>query len=215
MTSLEKIGLLGGTFDPVHYGHLRAALEIKTILALDSVLFIPCKHPVHKNHELTTPAMARYTMLQYAIAKEKNFFVSDVEISKNTPSYTIDTLSLLREKHPKASFCLLLGTDAFLTLPTWHRWKELLNHTHLIVMTRPGSSLTFTEPLHTFFKEHLLDDREGLDQNTSGFIYVQEITSLDISATAIRHQLKAGLSPRFLLPDEVLAYIDEHRLYKF
>jgi nicotinate-nucleotide adenylyltransferase len=213
MIMKKKIGLLGGTFDPIHNGHLRAALEIKTILQLDEIIFIPCKQSVLKPLEPSANAEQRMSMLQLAIAHEKGFKTDDRELVRDSPSFMIETLISLRQENPDVGLYLLLGGDAFLGLPAWHRWRELLDYAHLIVMARPGYPLALPSPLDSFFNEHKLDDTDELEQNTHGFIYVQDITPLGISASAIRHQLKAQLSPRFLLPDEVLAYIIQQHIY--
>jgi nicotinate-nucleotide adenylyltransferase len=212
MSSL--IGVFGGTFDPIHNGHLRVALEVQQILQLSQVRFIPCKQPVHKEHGPYATDQQRLAMLQLAIAQEPSFIADDREITRHTPSYMVDTLISLKKDYPKATLCLLLGLDSFLSLPSWHHWQSLLSSAHLIVMTRPGCLTNMGSALQQVFEQHQLDDLGGLQHNSAGSIYVQDVTSLEISATAIRSQLKAGLNPRYLLPDDVLNYIHQHQIYQ-
>lgn len=208
------IGVFGGTFDPIHNGHLRVALEIQQILQLSQVRFIPCKQPVHKEHGPYATDQQRLAMVQLAIAQEPAFIADDREITRHTPSYMVDTLASLKKDYPKATLCLLLGLDSFLSLPSWHHWQSLLSYSHLIVMTRPGCLSNMGSALQQVFEQHQLDDMDGLQHNSAGSIYVQDVTSLEISATAIRSQLKAGLNPRYLLPDDVLSYIHQHQIYQ-
>ncbi len=208
-----SIGILGGTFDPVHFGHLRAALEIKQILQLDKMHFIPCRSPVHKDSDTVASAQQRLAMLNIAVTGVNGFVVDDREILKDRPSYMLDTLKNMRQDFADAPLCLLLGSDAFLQLPTWHNWRELLDYAHIIVMTRPGYPLRFDDELKDYFEQNKLDDYDNLKDNTAGFIYVQEISAIDISATNIRALLRANVTPRYLLPDDVLAYITQHAIY--
>lgn len=208
----KMIGLLGGTFDPVHFGHLRAALEVQQILHLSQVHFLPCQMPVHKN---TTQTLAKHrlAMLTLATQSEPTFIVDTREVYRDTPSYMIETLQSLREEFKEASLLLLLGSDVFPELPTWHQWEHILDYAHIIIMLRPNKRLVLETALKQYLEQHTVHDAGILETETHGGIYVQAITALDISSTMIRYQLDAGLNPRYLLPDAVLAYIKEQNLY--
>lgn len=209
----QPIGILGGTFDPVHFGHLRTALEIQEILNLQEVRFIPCQMPVHKDKAHASPAQ-RLAMLNIALEGQAGFICDDRELTRNTPSYMLETLQSLRKEMPQTPLCLILGTDAFNGLDTWHQWEKLTNFAHIILVLRGNTAFNPTETLGAWLKEHKLDDPQGLYDNSAGYCYVQNITQLEISATHIRSQLAAGISPRYLLPDVVLNYIHEQGLYQ-
>ncbi len=210
------IGILGGTFDPVHFGHLRLAEELAQKLGLSEVRFIPSGRPWHRTPPGATP-MQRLEMVSRAIAGNPRFVLDEREVRKNAPGYTVETLSEVRQEIGREQpMCLLVGADAFLGLPTWHRWRELFELAHIVVAYRPGFSLL----------QEQLDDllRKEIGQRTSadpcdlqglpgGRIMACQITPLGISATAIRAEIQAGLSPRYLLPEDVLDYIRMHQIY--
>jgi nicotinate-nucleotide adenylyltransferase len=193
----RRIGLLGGTFNPVHIGHLRAALEVAEFMLLDELRLIPSARPPHRDTPQAS-AEQRLAMVELAVAGEARLTVDDRELRRDKPSYTVDTLESLRaELAAGDQLFLLLGWDAFCGLPSWHRWQELLEHCHLLVLQRPDAD---SDPLSL----------EGPGGQIS-FIWQ---TPLAISATQIRHLLATGRSARYLLPDAVLAYIQAHDLYR-
>jgi nicotinate-nucleotide adenylyltransferase len=208
----RPIGIFGGTFDPVHYGHLRPALELYQDLGLDHVRFIPAAHPPHREAPRVSPGK-RLALLRMAVAGEPALRVDDRELRRPGPSFMVDTLESLRRDLAPAPLCLLLGEDAFLGLPGWHRWGEILGLAHLVVATRPGSMQVRDARLTTLLAEHRVDDPNLLMQSTAGCVLVHSVTPLGISATAIRGLLKMGLSARFLLPDEVLEAVLVQGLY--
>lgn len=218
---MNRIGILGGAFDPIHFGHLRMAQELAESLGLCQVRFIPTASPPHRPLP-QTPAAHRLAMVQLAIEGNPLFSCDDREIRRHaeqpTPSYTIDTLgSLERELGRDVRLCLLLGGDAFLGLPTWHRWTELLQHCDIVVAHRPGAELqseTLPQPLQVLLRSTATQKVEDLDQFPLGRILMQPITALDISATRIREDLKQGKSPRYLMPDGVIDYIRRQQLYR-
>ncbi len=212
MSICAPIGVWGGTFDPVHFGHLRTALELCQQLKLGQVRFVPCQQPVHKDRVYAT-AEHRLAMLQLACAEQSAFYVDDRELTRNTPSFMIDTLISLRKEFPSIPLALLMGSDAFVNLPVWHRWQQLLHYAHIVVVNRPGYRLEVGSKLQSMLDKHKLDHANGLGRQLAGGILIQTTTALDISATLIRNQLRANLSPRFLLPDAVQAYIQTHQLY--
>ena len=202
------IGIFGGTFDPVHYGHLRSALELKELFELDHIRLIPCAQPVHRDEPSATAAQ-RLEMLQIALQNQSDFVVDAQELERSGGSYTFHTLEKLRFDYPNEPLLLFIGSDAFNEFTTWFRWRELFNFAHIVVITRPNAALN---PLDDFFKSRLTDDKSQLKQ-LAGRLFFQEITQLAISATAIRGMIAAKQNPRFLLPDAVLDYIFKHQLY--
>lgn len=202
------IGIFGGTFDPIHYGHLRSALELKELFELDHVRLIPCAQPVHRNQPMAT-AEQRLAMLQLATQNQTDFVVDAQELQREGGSYTFHTLTALRTIYSNVPLLLFVGSDAFNEFTTWFRWQELFELAHIVVITRPNTALN---PLHDFFKNRLTTDKQQLKQ-LAGCLFFQEITQLSISATAIRGMIAARRNPRFLLPDAVIDYIIQHQLY--
>lgn len=209
------IGLLGGTFDPIHYGHLRLAETLADKLGLDEVRFIPAATPPHRQLP-ETAAQHRCEMVRLAIENNPRFVLDDRELKREGASYTIDTLCALhRELGAEVSLCLIMGSDAFAGLDGWHRWQELLDHCHMALVERPNVALTSTlhAPLQALLRDRYAEDCKSLAASPAGRISIQRMTALDISATGIRNDLMHGRSPRYLLPDNVIAYIEHHQLY--
>jgi len=207
------IGLYGGTFDPVHYGHLRTAVEVQTALRLDEIRFIPCRVPAHR----TTPAASpeqRVRMLELALASaEPGLCIDARELHRPGPSYMVDTLMSLREELPETPLGLILGLDAFRTLPSWQRWQDLFALTHFIVMQRPGTEADFPAELTHVLKQRLSADPAVLRQTPAGRVMRLDVIQLDNSSTRIRQILAAGHSARYLTPDAVLDYMHGQGLY--
>ena len=213
--SLAPLGIFGGTFDPVHYGHLRPALELREQLRLGEVRFIPAAQPPHRGTP-TASSGQRLVMLQRAVAGIAGFTIDERELQRSGPSYMVDTLRSLRNEVGERPLVLLLGLDAFLGLPGWHQWQELTSLAHIAVATRPGwerEQLQARAELHELLALHGSDDPVVLRQSRAGRIVMAPVTPLAISATMIRERLREGFSVRFLLPDDVLSYIEEKRLY--
>ena len=206
------IGILGGTFDPVHFGHLRPALEIQQQLGLQQVRLVPCRIPPHRPQPQASAAQ-RAAMLQAAIRGHPGLCIDTRELERDGPSWTLDTLVALRAEPGGQGMCLLLGMDAFLGLSTWHRWRELLDYCHMVVMTRPGSVLPEQGVLADFIGLHQVPDVDALQQYATGMLLFHPVTQLDISATSIRKQVAAGQDPGYLLPDRVIDIIDKEGLY--
>lgn len=208
-----KIAVLGGTFDPIHNGHLRVALEMKQQLGLDEVRLLPCHRPPHRGAPGGS-SDARIAMVRLAVSECPELQVDDRELQRDQASYTIDTLrDLRRELGDDVSLIWALGVDAFASLDTWHLWRELLDHAHLLVLARPGYCL----PEQGAVAE-LLRARQAsasmLDEQSRGAIVLPALSLLAISATAIRTQIARGESPQYLLPDAVWRYIVSHNLYR-
>lgn len=203
------IGVYGGTFNPVHYGHLRTALEVKELFDLEQLRLIPCRLPPHRQQPDVDGYM-RLTMLNLALADTPGLFADGRELDREGPSYMVDTLASLRAEYSDSTLILCIGTDAFASLERWHLWQKLFDYAHIVVMTRP----TYQMPvLSKFLSERLTDERRQIQQTKAGYLFFQTVTALDISATAIRQLIAAGRSPKFLLPDSVIAYIQQHQLY--
>ncbi len=208
----QPIGLLGGTFDPIHFGHLRTALEMYQVHELAEVRLIPCYRPVHRKLPVASPEH-RLAMVKKAIADEPALKVDDCEIQRKGPSYTIDTLEILREQLPHTPLCLIMGIDALLGFLSWHRWEDILKLAHLIIAHRPQYHLPQTGIIAELLKERLKHHSSAVHESLSGHIVLHPVTPLEISATDIRKQIAAGKNPRYLLPDAVYQYIEQHGVY--
>jgi nicotinate-nucleotide adenylyltransferase len=206
------IGILGGTFDPVHFGHLRPALEVQEALALDEVRLVPCHIPPHRA-EPHASAAQRVAMLEAAVRAHPPLGIDIRELQRHGASYTFDTLVSLREELGDAGVCLLLGMDAFATLTTWHRWSELTDLCHLVVMTRPGAETPAGAELADLIRRHRAPDAAALRGRPAGGLLFQPVTALAISASHIRRLLAQGLSAAFLMPEAVIAFIHQEGLY--
>jgi nicotinate-nucleotide adenylyltransferase len=204
------IGIFGGTFDPIHYGHLRSALEVKEIFGLTEVRLIPSAQPPHREQPAAT-ALMRLQMLELAIKNQPGLIIDTRELNRHGASYMVDTLKSLRLEFRDEPLLLFIGSDAFNHLKTWHQWQDLFDTAHIVVMTRPGFEI---QNLDVFFKVRLAGEITELAQNTAGKLYFQQVTQLDISATAIRNMIAEQHNPGFLLPDSVIAYIRQHKLYQ-
>lgn len=202
------IGILGGSFDPIHFGHLRTALDVQQKLGLDEIRLIPLRDPPHRG-DLFCNAETRLAMVQTAVADEPLFRVDDRELRRSGKSYTLDTLLSLREEFgERQSICLLMGTDAFRGFPGWYKPTEILKQVHLVIMQRPG------EKTPEIYLDRTTTSVEALKRSAAGRIILLPVTQLDISATRIRAMLRAGISPRYLLPEPVLSFIQQHSLYR-
>lgn len=208
-----KVAIFGGTFDPVHNGHLRLALELKQQLQLDQMRLLPCHRPPHRAVPAVTSAQ-RTALVHLAVAECPALQVDERELQREQASYTIDTLIELRsELGEETSLLWVLGVDAFAGLNTWHRWRELLDYAHLVVVARPGYTLPEQGEL-----ADLLQARQSspavLDDRSRGAIVLPSLSLLAISATAIRAQIARGESPQFLLPDAVWRSIASQQFYR-
>ena len=210
----RRIGIFGGTFDPVHNGHLRTALEVGELLALDELRLVPASVPPHRGAPVATAA-ERLRMLQLAADANPGFIVDDRELVRGGASYSIDTLRSLRaEVGAPARLCLILGLDAFAAIDTWKEWRQLSDHAHIVVVQRPGAAMVLGEEAGRWAAAKFASDAEqALGGAAHGSILRLELTQLAISASQIRALLAGGRSPRYLLPDVVLDYIRENRIY--
>ena len=204
------IGIYGGTFNPVHYGHLRSALEVKEIFELDEIRLIPCYQPALKNQP-TVSALKRLEMLELAVANHAGFVCDNRELVRQGASYMVDTLALLKDDYPNQNLLLFIGSDAFAGLTQWYQWQTLFDYAHIVVMTRPDAKKIV---LNDFFKTRVVNLSSELKHASAGKLYFQNITQLAISSTIIRGLLSAQRSIHFLVPSNVINYIQYNKLYR-
>jgi nicotinate-nucleotide adenylyltransferase len=209
-----KVGIFGGTFDPVHIGHLRAAEEIREQYMLDKIYFVPACIPPHKRTlEITDPGL-RLTMLKRAIRGNSFLYTSDIEIKNQGVSYSINTVKVFQKRYKKLYF--IIGIDAFLEINTWYNYREIFNYTNFIIMDRPFNRKT---PANTLFPSDIRKDIDRIDEGTfkhasGNEIYMQRVTQLDISSTKIRDSARNGKSIKYLVPQRVETFIDKMGLYR-
>ncbi|MEM7377796.1 MAG: nicotinate-nucleotide adenylyltransferase [Pseudomonadota bacterium] len=198
-----RIGVLGGTFDPIHVGHLRPSLDVCRALTLDEVRFVPCHLTPHRPQP-ERPSAVRADMVALAVGEVPEFVLDDRELRRDVPSYTVDTLSAMRAEWPDAELYFLLGVDSLNGLNRWHRWTELLELAHLALMRRPGHALNaFASGL---LAEHGLAASDARGRPAGGIVTV-DTTALDVSSTALRTLLAAGHDPKYLVPDGVREFL--------
>ena len=210
---MKPIGVFGGTFDPIHYGHLRSAFEMLQALDFDEVRFMPCGDPPHRGVTYAT-ADLRYRLVRLAIEGQDGFVADDRELQRDGLSYTVDTLISLREEFPDRSLGLIVGMDAFLGLPGWHRWDEILDVAHIVVAHRPGWKAPDIGVLGDLITEHGTHRVDDLHAAMCGRIHIHAVTQLEIASTEIRDLINAGRDPRFLMPDAVRHEINETKIYR-
>jgi nicotinate-nucleotide adenylyltransferase len=208
----RAIGIFGGTFDPIHFGHLRTAFEMLQALDFDEIRFVPCGNPPLRGRTFAD-ARLRFRMVEAAIAGQDGFVSDDRELRRDGPSYSIDTLLGLREEFPGRSLGLIVGMDAFLGLSKWHRWDEILDLAHIVVAHRPGWKAPDIGPLGEWISDYGTHRVDDLHEATHGHIYIHAVTQLEIASTEIRDLVAAGRNPRFLMPDAVSRVIEETSVY--
>lgn len=206
-----QIGILGGTFDPIHYGHIRPTMEVKQALALDKILLLPNHIPPHKQApNLST--LQRLTMVNDVCQQIDGFELCDIEAKRDAPSYTVLTLELLRAQYPHDSLYFIMGMDSFIQLPSWYQWQRLFELAHIVVCQRPGWQLSPNSPM-----QHLLQQRQVSGSPTSvathGLIFPVTVTEQAISSTQIRAALAKGDIPHDVLMPVTLDYIQKQQLY--
>lgn len=193
--SRRRIGVMGGTFDPIHHGHLVAASEVQAQFGMEQVIFVPTGQPWQKGHEEVSSAEDRYLMTVVATASNPRFSVSRADIDRGGPTYTIDTLGDLKEQYPDAELYFITGADALAQILSWHRVQELFELAGFIGVTRPGYALNV---------EHL----------PRGSVSLVEIPAMAISSTGCRQRVEEGMPVWYLVPDGIVQYITKRRLYR-
>lgn len=209
---MKPLGLFGGTFDPIHFGHLRTAFELLQVLSLGELRFVPAGNPPHRDVPLVA-AELRLAMVRAAIATQPGFTVDDREVRRVGPSYTVTTLGELRAETPQRPLVLVVGMDAFLGLPTWHQWRDILQLAHLGVAHRPGWRAPTSGTLGELLQERGTDRVADLHEAPAGRIFVHPVTQLEISSTDLRNIILSGRDPRYLVPDAVRDIIRESGCY--
>ena len=206
------IGVFGGTFDPIHYGHLRTGYELLKSLELGEVRYLPCAEPAHRGRPVAS-GKVRLEMVSAALAGQPGLVADDRELRRGGSSYSVDTLLDMRREFPDCTLCLIVGMDAFLGFPAWHRWRELFDLAHVIVARRPGWAAEMPDLLKAVLEDRETVNTGDLHQARAGCIYIHTATQLEISSTAIRKMTAAGEEPRFLVPDSVCEIIKQSGCY--
>jgi nicotinate-nucleotide adenylyltransferase len=209
---MMPIGIFGGTFDPIHFGHMRTAFEMLQALRLAEVRFIPAGSPPLRDSPLADAAL-RLAMVRAAIGGQPGFVVDDREVRREGPSYTVLTLGELRREHPDRSLCLIVGMDAFLGLPKWHQWREILQLAHVVVAHRPGWRAPASGPLGELMVDRGTGRINDLHETHAGRIFIHPVTQLEIASTDLRNIIASGRDPRYLMPDAVRDIIRETGCY--
>ncbi len=218
--AITPVGILGGTFDPIHHGHLRIAQEALEQCGLSQVRFIPAGTPPHRTAPKAS-AQARWEMVRLAVNAHPDFVVDVREVFRTDPCYTVDTLTALRaELGAQQPLCLIVGGDAFLQLHTWHEWKRLFELAHLVVLQRAGgqplgNAMNEADTaLQAEYRTRLAPAARALQEAPNGAIFVADMPALEISSTDIRRRCAEGKNIRYLVPDGVANYINTHSLYR-
>lgn len=209
----QAIGFLGGTFDPIHFGHLRPALEISEALSLRQLFIMPNHIAPHKSASHAS-ATQRSEMVRLAIQHQPGISLDTRELNRTAPSYTIDTLKELKAIYPTTPLCFIMGMDSLISFDTWFRWQEILNYCHLVISQRPQWNGQLNSVIQEVVDRCTTTDRQELHNLQAGRIYFQHTRQFDISSTDIRQLLKENSSIDYLLPEAVHDYIKQHRLYK-
>ena len=209
---MSTLGIFGGTFDPIHYGHLRSAFELLQTLKLGEIRFMPAGNPPHREQTIATTEQ-RLAMVKAAIEGQPEFTLDDRETRREGPSYSVDTMRDFRAEFPDRPLCLIVGMDAFLGLPKWHQWRELLQLTHLVVAHRPGWKAPTMGPLGELLVDRGTGRVNDLHEAPAGRIFIHAVTQLEISSTEVRKLIASGRDPRYLMPDSVRAIIAKTGCY--
>jgi len=210
--TLEPLALFGGTFDPVHYGHLRCADEVRQKLNLDQLYLLPAGTPPHRSAPLAT-AKQRLEMLNLAQTEFPHLAIDDREVRRDGASYMVDTLMSFRQEFPQRPLLLLIGQDAANDLHNWFKWEQLFELAHIVILTRPGVKTEYRQNLAKQIQRRLISDVQKLLLSKAGTVLHLEVSSIDISATTIKSIMRLGRSPRSMMPEAVWGYINENRLY--
>ena len=209
----QPVGILGGTFDPVHNGHLHLATTFLEQLKLVKILFVPLNNPPHRSAPLASPEQ-RLEMLKFAVESHLHLKIDDCELQRGGVSYTIDTLRRIRKIIDETPLCLIMGMENFKTLNSWHQWQSLLDYAHIVIANRPGDNEINDDEIKIFMDNFITKSVTNLHDQAAGYIIRLDIPMLDISSTQIRNNFQSGRETESLLPDKVLDFIHTHHLYK-
>lgn len=200
---MKRKGIFGGTFDPIHNGHLHIAYEALYKLGLDKVIFIPSGNPPHKTDKIVTDAQLRFTLVKETIENEKKFEVSDYEIKKKNLSYTYETLKFFNSLQPETEWYFITGVDCLMQIDTWKNVHQILNQCKFVVFNRPG-----------YRKQDIENQKRKIEEKYDKKIIFLDIPILEISSTQIREKIKKGESIRYLIPEKVNYLLNEMELYR-
>lgn len=210
--TLVPLTLLGGTFDPIHYGHLRCAEEARQKLTLKTVTLLPAGQPVHRAMPRASAAQ-RLEMLQLAVKEFPNLKVDSREIERSGPSYMVDTLKSIRQQWPQRPVHLLVGQDAVNQLDSWYQWLELFELANIVILTRPAAEVTYSQELSYQIDKRRTDDCALLNATSAGAVLPLQVAAIDVSATMIKSIIRLGRPPKGMMPSEVWLFIVENGLY--
>ncbi len=206
------IGIYGGTFDPIHNGHLHVAKELLFQFPMKEILFIPCFEPVHRQAPIASPEQ-RLSMCKLALENETQLRVDDREIQRQGKSYMIDTLKSLAKDYPNTPLALIIGADSFETFHTWKSWKNIFNYAHVIIVNRPQSLSPQHAELNQMISECTTNDIHQLTHESSGLLYFAQIPPSPVSATKLRELASSGKDISACVPKKVLNYIQSNKIY--
>jgi len=209
----QAVGILGGSFDPIHHGHLRSALDVCDSLALDGIHLLPNFISPHKSISHASDHH-RLAMLTLAIEDCEKLRIDPQELNSNTSCFTIDTLEKLRLSHPTSPLCFLMGMDSLRSFTHWHRWQDILDLCHLVVSARPGWDLPTDGDVAQLLTQRQVNEPSALHQQLAGKIYLHQAYPLAISSSEIRELCRREKSIKFLVPNNVQQYISKHQLYR-
>lgn len=207
------IGILGGTFDPVHNGHVQIALDIHQALGLQETRLIPCRIPPHRDMPLASAAQ-RLAMLELVANDHIELSVDTRELEREGPSWMVDTLASLRNEFGESPLCLILGADAFNKIDSWHEWQKLISLAHIVIADRPDCVLVQSGAVEEFLNQHSTDNKQDLLKQAAGYIYCCPVTQVDVSSTELRVKIRSGDDVSNLVPEKVWVYIQKQAIYK-
>ena len=209
----QAVGIFGGSFDPIHHGHLRSAIDVADLLKLHSIHLLPNYRSPHKQQNQSSN-QHRLNMLNLAIENCDQLVIDEQEINVSSASYTVNTLQQLRHRYPHRPLCFLMGMDSLLSFTTWHRWQDILSLCHLVVSQRPGWPLPTTGDIAKLLTNHRCFDIADIHNNLAGRILIHHAHPLSISSSEIRKLRQQNKSCQYLLPQNVNDYIISHQLYQ-
>ncbi|WP_022941318.1 nicotinate-nucleotide adenylyltransferase [Psychromonas hadalis] len=209
----QAIGFLGGSFDPIHHGHLLPAIEVAQKLNLKQLFLMPNHIAPHKAGSHCSAAQ-RCEMVSLAIQRHAQLQIDQRELNRHSASYTIETLKEIRTEHPTTPICFMMGMDSLIHFDSWFEWQDIINYCHLIICARPGWKGEFSKKIQTLLNKRQTDCVNDLHAQLSGKIFFQPTTQVDISSTQIRFNIKHHKSVENLLPSSVYHYIQQHQLYR-
>lgn len=213
-TTLKKIGILGGTFDPIHYGHIKPAINNAKALSLDSCILLPANIPPHKASTSAT-SIQRKAMVELVCQEYPLFTIDERELNKNSTSYTIESLKDIHQEHDNAQIFFIIGMDSLITFSTWHQWQDILNYCHLLVNVRPGFELSeLSQSCYQYMSPFFVSDINEVASEKAGKIIFQQQVELAISSTELRQEIAKGKFNNPLLPQTIAHYIQQNKLYQ-